>query len=223
MKNKGFTIAELTLAFLIIGFLTTILIKNLNNVFFASEKMKAKNTYQQIKNNLSAVIENPLYYSVNSNLSDLSEVKEEDLNSTNKANKYVIYSGERKFREIFAHEMQNNIKSLATCEALIGGEPQSMDDCYVLDNDSVVAIPNTDFINKNMMKVKNPSGAIVKILPIVMYLSEKDILVSNSLNSRGLLLGIRVDGSIFFFNNVDCSIIGNGNYKQCKMIEYLTE
>ena len=162
---------------------------------------------------LEKTMTDPIYYSVNSDLSDTSLVTLDDKS----------FAGENKFREIIMHEMGISTVGYVPCEILQGNNVVKSNNCFVQDNGVVWGIPNTDFKSINLRKTQNAQGTVSDYLPITIYSnSEKIYREGGYFESESIILGVRKDGAITPITTVDCNQKNAQELYQCNSAEFFT-
>ena len=212
--KKALTFAELTGTFIILAFISSVVIKSYSVNYEEAAKIKFKNAIVSFKIAMENLLTDPMYYQANEDLTDTSVIEVDE----------AIYSGNAKFRMLLMKELGIDTQGYFSCEILQGDKVAISNDCYKQDNGVVWGVPNSDFKTENLRKVENAQGGVSKYLPITIY-SNYDIIEKNKKNyfeRNALIIGVRRDGAITPITTVDCEKEVNKASLQCNSAEFFT-
>ena len=213
-KQTAFTLAEILVVLGIIAVVTVlgtiVIAKSSPEVY----KLRTKQSYLLLKRALGAVVTNPLYYTPEGNLADLSASTTDD----------ETYVGTTKFRELMLKEMEIDDSSRVDCEILTSSGPEVVRTCYQTENSVIFGIPNTDFINENLIRHRNVQGSVANYLPITIYPNSSIVLNQKSgyLEKGAIFIGVRADGAVSIVNSIDCEEGNNKDTIQCRAADYIS-
>ena len=219
MKNKkAYTLAETMLTMLIWAFVAVLTLSVFKGAGEYIEKIKLKNVTLEFKHALDAVVTNPYYYPLDSDLANLDEISEENaLDATN-----VAYKGKNKFRSLLLKELNVSNVGLTSCYIMIKDKKVSLENCYKGTNNVLWGIPDTDFDETNIVLAKNPSGSVFKYVPVTIYPDVKNYSSIADFNAYAIVYGVRRDGDVTIINNVDCTKNEYKTYNQCRLKDFIS-
>ena len=215
----AFTLVELLLSLAIGGVMCITLLCVYNGASNYIEKIKLQNVIQEFKTGLNSVIKNPTYYANDSDLANLEEVKIENAVDGS----YKSYKATTKFRGVLLRELNVREYDPISCYIMMEDKHYSLDNCYKGDNNVVWGVPETDFVEKNVVFAQNASGSVYKYVPVTIYPDLKHLTEIADLDRYALVYGVRRDGDITVIATVDCSEDQYKSYNQCKYADFISK
>lgn len=217
-KKTGTTIAELGIVLMIIGFIALISLSVFGVVLPKVSKLKFKNANLTFKHAINVLISNPIYFSPEGDLTDLSTIELQDTDG----GASIRYGGEVKFRHLLLREMGVSLTNNMNCYMLLNSKtPENRKWCYQADNGIVWAIPETDFANFGLVEHKNATGNISKYVPVTIYIDFSNKMTKEDFYQKAIVIGVRRDGALALIESdkINCNNKEYKKYAQCEIAD----
>ncbi len=230
LNKKGYTLMETLIVLVVLGTvfaLTVSVTKNMRNNTNMAIK-KASQTMNEVVENLLSDMN---YYSGDEGFGDIREVKLSNGRPVR---------GDEKFRELFKNMLRLNMRmregEILLCP-ILGANNQVLKDaeCFMSEDGIVWGIPDTDFREKNIVKMMR-RGYETTYVPVTVY---PNCQLENEADDNGIVhckksesatyfdtnaivFAVRKDGDIRSYSKFDCE---NSSYReslQCKTAEIIS-
>ena len=217
-NKKAFTMVEAITVIIIGAFIGLITTVSGAGIAKKLDIMKLKNANLTFKTALGNIIINPSYYSQSVGLSDTKLVVT-DYGSF--GSNTDDEEKQKKFRYLMQHELGISDSDQIECYSMIGDRNIEKSVCRRSESGIIWRIPDSDFENLNMAKIRNVSGLIANYLPVTVYPDDKHISSQEDFIKYAIVIGVRCDGATITIDSVDCKQKQYSEYNQCKYIDYL--
>ena len=210
--KKAFTLAETLIVLSIIGVLLVITAKGISRIALDKDLTKFKKTYSEIEATVSYLIQNETIYGTMSGFKDTDSVVLENIGQTLGQDKVT------KFRDAFKYRM-HSVEDKINCPIYNPNSDNGESNlCFRTDFGVVIGIPDTDFVSKGTVNIKDAENYNVAATPITFYTSYQQ---GQTVKDNAIVVFVTYDGKIFFRNIKDLECNSKSKNMQCKIEKYI--
>ncbi len=209
-KKYAFTMAEVLISLAILGFLFAITVINMSGIYADNDTTKFKKSYSLLEGNISHLVNNAAIYGTSAGFRDTETINVEN---TGEILGFDPYS---KFRDCIKYRL-NVVKDNIKCN-LYGGFA-STSGCFQTDEGIVWGIPDTDFVKKQVITIKDSDNDNIVALPVTVYVDYKE---EQTVKDNAVVFAVTYDGKIYILKNIE-NVKCNDKSKetQCKIDKYV--
>lgn len=210
-KLSAFTMAEVLISLIIIGFLFAITVINMSGIMADNNTTKFKKAYSLLESNVYYLVNNNNFYAVGFGFKDTDSIS---IQNTGEVLGFYPYS---KFRDCMKYRL-NVVKDGIECK--LYNNYTSSSGCFQTDEGIVWGIPDSDFDKKQTIDIKDSFNNTIAALPITFYVDYKD---DSTVKDDGIVAAVTFDGKIYMQRNIEgvkCS--KNSKEVQCKLDKYIS-
>ena len=208
-KIKAFTLAETLITLTIVGVLMIFCARNATRLSLDSDLAKFKKAYTGIELTVNYLSNDELIYGTSSGFKDTEAV------TIKNVGEIIGQNGITKFRDAFKYYM-HFVEDKINCPIYMG---ESSSGCFKTDYGVVFGIPDTDFIKKGVINIKDVNDNDVVAAPITFYTNYRQ---GQNVDDNAFVAAITYDGKIYFqqTDKADCSD-KKSKQMQCKIKKYV--
>ena len=214
-KKHAFTMAEVLISLMIIGFLFAITVINMSGISANNNTTRFKKAYSLLEGNILHLINNSAIYGTSVGFRDTESINVEN---TGEILGFDPYS---KFRDCIKYRL-NVVKDEIKCNLYggSGGKFTSVSGCFQTDDGIVWGIPDTDFVKKQVISIKDSDNDSITALPVTVYVDYKE---NQTVKDNAVVFAVTYDGKIYILKNIENVNCNDKSQEiQCKVDKYIT-